>query len=309
MVVRIVLALVVGLGLMVGGYQGARALEASVVVQVRQMQVDRIQERARFRVGDLEQAIREAALFLTEREVNLMRFEPRLRVTHDDHPTFRAVAWLPLVQSADADEFLAQIRRKLPDFAIREMNPETGEVGPAGKALAYVPFLLVRPEHGNDGLTGIDLGNQPNLAEAMQLSYKIDNVSAAAASPLPPEEEPAILMLHYVRNPEGFVGGVVQVSTLLDHLMADAPEGLVGRLVDNTAGDRELAVQEGFTEGDQTVSGSVVVGGRRMVLDVAVTDAYRPLGLQLAPAVGFAGAGVTLVLLAMAILAAPKREE
>jgi len=309
MIVRIGLALFVGIGLTLGGYQGARALEASVEGQVQQLQAAQVHERAAFRVGDLEQAVREGAAYLTDREVNLMKFKPRLRMTYDHHQVFRAVAWLPVVQQADTDGFLAQVRRAMPDFTFRELDVATGEVRPAGKALAYVPFLMVEPEHGNEAIVGLDLGNQSNLADAMQLSYKIKDVGAASASVLPPDDGASLLMLHYVHDPEGFVAGLVRVDDLLAHVMDGAPAGLVGRLVDHTAGSETLATQEGFVDGASVMSGSFALGGRRMVLELTATDAYEPLGLQLAEAAGFGGAGVTLVLLAMALLAAPSSRD
>jgi len=308
MIVRLGLALVVGLGLTVGGYQGARGLEASAQEQVMQLQARHVHEVGAFRVGDLEQALRETAVFVMEREVNLMNFEPRLRVAYDKNPAFRAVAWLPVVKNPEADEFLAQVRRTIPDFAFREMDPETGEIGPAGTALAYVPFLLMWPEHGNTELMGVDLGNQPHLAEAMQQTYRIDHVAAASASVLPPDDGRSFLMLHYVRSPEGFIGGILRVEDLLAHVMEGAPEGFAGRILDHTGGSEVLATQPGFVESDAVVGGSFVLGGRRMMFELAPTAAYDPLGLQLAEAVGFGGAGVTFVLLALALLGAPAKE-
>lgn len=301
MILRIALALTVGIGLTLGGATAASQYEAQLAASFQQEQVGRVQDRAVARARDMEQALRETAMYLSERDVNLMSFEPRLMAVSDQNPTFRVVSWLPVVQKGGADRFLAEIRRSIPDFAFREVDPETGEIRGAGEALAYVPFLLLQPEHGNGMLRGVDLGNQKLLAEAMQRSYQIDGVSASApTNAFPPDQEPSLLLLHYVQRPEGFVGGVVQADTLLDHLMEGAPTGLVGQLSDEGRGSVELAAQPGHPgSGDKS---SVVLGGQRLSLTVAATPEYRPLGTVLVPAVLFGGVGITLVLLAMSLL-------
>jgi hypothetical protein len=301
MVARLALALIVGVGLTAGGYTAAQRYEASVQAALTAEQMGRVHDRAVARSRDLEQVLRETAMYYGERDVNLMSFEPRLMAISDHHPTFRVVTWLPVVQRADAPRFLAEIRRAIPDFAFREVNQQTGEIQGAGEALAYVPFLLLQPEHGNEMLRGVDLGNQKPLAEAMQRSYKIDGVSASAPTDGLPQGDTSLVLLHYVQRPEGFVGGVVEVDDLLDHWLADAPEGLVARLSDEQRGSVPLVEQEGFVA-EQAQRFEVVLGGQRLGLWLSTTPDHQPLRKVLATAVLFAGVGVTLVLLALSLL-------
>lgn len=311
MILRIALALVLGAGLTFGGVTAAQRYEDGIVERVRSEQVGRIHDRAVARSRDLEQILRETAMYFGERDVSLLAFEPRLMAVSDLNPVFRVVSWLPVVQRADAETFLAEIRRPIPDFALREIDPDTGAIRGAGDALAWIPFLLLQPEHGNDMLRGVDLGNHKALAETMQRTYQIDGVAASApVTVFPPDGEPSFLLLHYVQKPEGFVGAILPAAPFLEHVMEGAPKGLVGRLVDVGRGTEPLVAQEGFVPETTSVAGQVVVGGRRLSLEVATTDAYAPVQRLLAPAVGFAGGGVTFLMLALTLLSgAPAREE
>ena len=311
MILRIALALVLGAGLTFGGTTAARHYEDGVVERVREEQVGRVHDRAVARSHDLEQVLRETAMFFAERDVSLLAFEPRLMAVSDLNPVFRVVSWLPVVKRDGAEQFLAEIRRPIPDFAFREIDPATREVRGAGDALAWVPFLLLHPEHGNDMLRGVDLGNHKALAETMQHTYQIDGVAASApVDVFPPDGEPSLLLLHYVERPEGFVGAILPAGAWLDLMMTDAPKGLAGRLVDVGAGNQPLVAQDGFDPAAAQVAGQVVIGGRRLALEVASTEVYAPLQRTLVPAVGFAGAGVTFVMLALTFLAGgPSREE
>jgi hypothetical protein len=300
---RAVLALVLGLGVTAGAYFGAQSLEEGIQLRIFEEQVQRTGLVAMERMAAVTHPIETFGLYAERREINFGTFVPELKSRADSSETLRAMAWLPVVK--DRPLFEEQVGRYYQGYEIREQTPE-GDVKTAGPASAWVPVLLIEPGHTNDVLRGLDIGNQAVLAQTMQQTYMRH---APVVSPLfqfTGIDEPLMVALFYVPEPEGFAAALIEPDTLVDQVLLGRPEGLVARLVEEQT--RSVLVEEpGFVEEDAERF-AVSMGGRTFSLDLARGPAYQPTQLNLALAAGFAGAGVTVLMLALALVGGGKKE-
>jgi hypothetical protein len=300
---RAVLALVLGLGVTAGAYVAGQRIEEDVEARLFDEQVQRVGQVATARMAGVLDPVESFGLFAELREVNAATFVPELKGRHDVAPALRAMAWLPVVKEREL--FEKQVQRYFQGFEIREQTAE-GVVQTAGPATAWVPFLLIEPEHGNDLLRGLDIGNLGPLAQTMQQTYMRH---APVASPLfefTGIDEPVILVLFYVPQPEGFAGALVEPGKLVEVVTQGRPAGMVVRLTDDTTGT-VLLEEAGFAE-EGSSRFATSLGGRTFSMDVAAGPDFEPTQLQLALPAGLAGGGVGVLMLALVLLGG-KRED
>ncbi len=301
---RAVIALVLGLAVTAGATMGAQVLQEDVEARIFDEQVERVGLVAVSRMAHVVDPVETFGLFAARREVNAATFQPELKARSDTADALRAMLWLPVVKEREL--FEKQVQRYFQGFEIREQTPE-GVVQTAGPATAWVPILLVQPEHGNDVLRGLDIGNLGPLAQTMQQTY----MKAAPVTSVPFEftgvEEPLILVLYYVPEPEGFAGALIQPDVLLNTALEGRPAGLVARLVDQTSG-QVVTEEPGFVE-EHSKRFALAMGRRTYSLDVAAGPDYQPTQVQLALPAGLAGAGVTVLMLALALVGGGKPAE
>lgn len=295
--IRVGLALVLGVALTAGAYKAAESFDASVQQRVYEEQVERVGQLAVERLRALETPIETLGLYAERRDVNVNQYLPEMKARQSKSTQYQALAWLPVVK--DRPLFEAEVNRYYPGFGVVEQNPQNS-LQPAGPAAAWVPFLLLQPDHGNDVLRGMDIGNQPRLAETMQETYQR---MAPALSPLhtfPGLDAPAMLMLRYVPVPEGFAGGLITPDAIVAHVLAGRPAGLVASLKDDLTAT-ELLTESGFVaEGARRYSASV--GGRTLTIDISAGPEYVAMDSGLSRSVLFAGAGVTVLMVGLGLL-------
>jgi len=301
---RAVIALVLGLAVTAGAYMGAQALQEDVEARIFEEQVDRVGKVAISRLAHVVDPVETFGLFAARREVNAATFQPELQARSDTADALRAMLWLPVVKEREL--FEKQVQRYFQGFEIREQTPE-GVVQTAGPATAWVPILLVQPEHGNDVVRGLDIGNLGPLAQTMQQTYMKSRPVASVPFEFTGIDEPLILVLYYVPDPEGFAGALIQPDLLVDHALDGRPTGLVARLTDQTSGQVVLE-ETGFVE-EGSKRFPLAMGSRTYALDVAAAADYQPTQVQLALPAGLAGGGVTVLMLALSLLGGGKPAE
>jgi len=300
---RAVLALMLGLGVTAGAYVAGQRLEEGVEARLFEEQVGRVGQVAMARMAPTLDPVEKFGLFSERREVNAATFVPELKARQDNAPALRAMAWLPVVK--DRELFEKQVQRYYQGFEIREQTPE-GVVQTAGPATAWVPVLLIEPAEGNDILRGLDIGNLGPLAQTMQQTYVRH---APVASPLfefTGVDEPMIVVLFYVPEPEGFAGALVDPRELLEHITDGRPQGIVGRITDDTTGT-VLITETGFSE-EGSIRFASTLGGRTFSLDLSPSPDYQPTQVQAALPAAVGGVGVTLLMMAL-VLVGGRREE
>ena len=297
--IRVVLALVLGAVATGGAWFALESMEGSVRQELFVEQSTRVSQVATMRIANVQQQVELLGIYAEERLVTGEAFTPYLTAMHSRYPLFRALAWLPVVN--DREAFEGQLGALQPGFQITEVDA-AGELQRAGDASAWVPFLLVQPKYRNEGLMGMDLGNQPVLAQTMQRSHLLVGVAMAPAQTFPGAPEPAMLLLRYVQRPEGFMGALLEPKSLFDHLAEGRPPGLRLRLENQTTSS-VLWEDEGF---DATRSRATMLslGGHTMVWSVSPGADYAPIVLLGRQGILAAGGGFTLLLVAFVLLGA-----
>jgi hypothetical protein len=295
--IRVGLALVLGVALTAGAYVAAQNFDASVQQRVLEEEMQGMGRLAEERLRGLDVPIDSLGLFAERQEVNVNQWVPELKSRQSKAEQFRALMWLPVVKNRP--QFEEEVQRYYRDFQVTEQTPE-GTVQPAGIAAAWVPMLLIQPDHGNDVLRGLDIGNQPALAEAMQESYRRFAPALSPVFPFANLDEPAMLMLRYVPIPEGFAAGLITPTAMVEHVLKGRPAGIAARLKDEQS-QVIVLTEPGFVE-QGAYRYSAVVGGRTMTLDLSPTEAHQVAKTGLSTSVLLGGAGVTVLMVGLCLM-------
>lgn len=298
--IRVLVALVLGAVVTFGATRALDAAEQQVRAALFAERTERVLEGAELRADILHRLVEAMGLYAERRPVTGEALTPYLSALRASHDGFRATAWLPVV--TDRPTFEAQVNAISPGFEITEVTPE-GEVVRAGNARAWVPFLLVQPPIGNQMLRGLDIGNQQALAETMQRAH-LRGVAMAPAQRFPGSEDPSFLLLRYVPDPESFMAVLLSSQALFDHLLDDRPDGLTARLTDQTV--HEVVLEEAGFDASRAQLRQINLAGRNLVLEVAPAPGYAPITLPGRQGILAAGAGLTLMLVALVLLGAPQ---
>jgi len=299
--IRVALALVVGGLCTAGAWFALDAVERGAQQEMFDEHVARVEAVARLRATAIEDAVESLALFAELRPVEGASYTPKLAAHAKENKAFRAMAWMPYI--TDRPAFEAQMSALAPGFQITERTPE-GTLQTAGDAQGWVPFLLVQPKVNNEGLMGMDIGNQGVLAQAMDRSAKQNGVAAAAPQTYPGSDEPAVLLLRYVPEPHGFIGALLPPQALFEALLEDRPLGLVGRFTDQPTGV-VYADEEGYDPARERTF-MISMGGRAFVVGVSPSPTYAPITIEGRQGTLVGGAGLTLLLVAFVLLGAPR---
>jgi signal transduction histidine kinase/sensor domain CHASE-containing protein len=154
----------------------------------------------------------------------------------DRYPELQALEWIPLVSNADRYTFENHAQTLYPNFQIKQIN-DKAEVISATTRPEYFPLYFLEPAHDNQGLRGLDMGDDPSRLEILQRArdtsevMAISHLSISAGSAnqhgliafvpvyradLEPTRASAIQRHDSLL---GFVAGVFHVGTILDSAM------------------------------------------------------------------------------------------
>ena len=314
--VPVAVVMVLGIGLSIGAYFGARAHFETVERQ--QFQRDATYYSALF-TGAVERHVNSLkalrAFVAASQHVTRWEFSVFAGQTLPYNPGFQALLWASAVEGASRASYEEALARDgLYGLRIRELDG-TGSVAMAKKRPIYVPVTYVDPLTGNQDLIGLDLKSDPVYRLVLEVAERTNGPAAS-----PPLERSfidqrlgsSILVAFPLRLSEsgrpddakntalrGFALGVLR----LDHLFAsvmptDAP---VEMLVSYNDTRRILPVS-----GDAPPAGSVEqwLAGARFAQTQSFSIAGQRFSLSIRPAKGVHGTlhASTPELLAVAIL-------
>ncbi|MEE4270585.1 MAG: EAL domain-containing protein [Thermoanaerobaculales bacterium] len=168
-------------------------LSLSVYLGVRTAttEIDRVDEHFRRNAKDHASAIEngiEAHLetvrvlgdFLSVHgEVDRSEFSSFARTLTERYDAIQALEWVPKVTSDQRPALLERIRREIPDFDFRTIDPD-GILRPSPTREVTYPVLYVEPMTGNEAALGFDPVNQPDRDRAIRRAVTTRRLAVSA---------------------------------------------------------------------------------------------------------------------------------
>lgn len=166
-----------------------------------------------------------AGLYQSSEEVTRLeftRFVRNLGVT----PGVAGIAYAPIVERSDVDQFLAAVRTVVPDYEIFEFAGE--QRVPAGERDRYVPIQWSHPDRAFGGVYGFDLESWAPLAASVEDASASGTAEATGLMALPDQPGGAdwFAIVSPVRQPDsaqvdGFTVALLDMGEFLDARIPD----------------------------------------------------------------------------------------
>jgi signal transduction histidine kinase len=199
-------------------------------------------------------------------------FESSAEVTADEFgrfvtnlglpPGLGAIAYMPIVKDEDLDQYVAEMRQTIPDYALFELDVDGGRIL-VGEHPEYVPVQWVEPPEAFGGPQGFDSKSEFNRRAALEQARDTGELAVTPFLRLVSEtDSDGFLMYWPVTDPNtaavvGFVLAPMDLSELLDSQVPEALSGSVDWTVTDISSDPSPRVRSG-----NSWVGSLQVGGR-----------------------------------------------
>ena len=244
------------------------ALSAVLWVMLRNQECDRVrrefEQRSQEHIAALSKTLQldflemrsVESFFASSNEVDRGEFNTFVTRLMEDHPSIRALQWVPRVSNSKRSKYEnAAVRDGYPDFRITEYDRQGKLVG-VSRREEYYPIFFVEPGDANVAALGFDLATSPVCLEAMKLSRNTDQPTLTSRVFLPHEPGDQVGLRVFVpifgkrgavntiedrrKNLKGFAVGVLRINGVVEEgLSALAAAGIDIHLVDSTDPQRE----------------------------------------------------------------------
>ena len=189
----------------------------------------------------------------------------------------QALEWVPYVASSDRVDFVAEQRKDIPDFNIRERTAN-GSMQDATVHESYYPVTYLEPHTGNDAALGFDLASNAVRKASIDLAIRTGVTVASGAVKLVQEkqQQSGVLLIAAVKpkdNQSALVLTVLRVGDFMEKILENGRELLYTRLID--VDDQQTLYSNFADDGQKAIfTRDFDFGTRHYRLETAPTAVY-----------------------------------
>ena len=235
--IPVIIVLIIGIVSAIASFYTVRYIEfldlKAIYIEAAQTRISAIRREVAM---SLEEVQGLQSFYRSSEEVTREEFNEYVSHLLRDHPSNRALGWIPRVPRPERDMYEYAARRQTyPDFQVTELDTH-GKVVRAAERQEYFPVYFLEPYKGNEDAMGFDLASDPKMAEGLHRSRDSGKAVALTRIKLVQGKEKQDSVLVFIpvyrahvsiekveerrKHLKGFVSGVFGVGDIVERSLS-----------------------------------------------------------------------------------------